>query len=111
MAGTAHRVISAILRVFEFGMSAVNLGILARFFSLIHEVGAHEDPRWTYALAMAAISLSLAVILMPPMKYSFYLFPIDFAMFVMWIVSFALLEDVSFAFQLPLFFSPHTYRK
>jgi len=92
---TAHKVLSAILRVFEFCMSAVNLGILAKFFRLLHDTNSYEDPRWTYALAMAAISLSFSFCLIPPLKYSFYCFPLDFAMFVMWIVSFALLQDVS----------------
>lgn len=77
-------------------MSAVNLGVLAKFFHLLDDTNTSEDPRWTYALSMAAISLTFSFLLIPPIQYSFYCFPVDFAMFVMWIVEFALLQDVGY---------------
>lgn len=93
--GSAHKVISASLRVFEFGFCIIILGILARFFYLIGRIDAHADSRLVYAISMASISVLLAMILFPPIKYSFCCFPLDVALFVCWIVVFALLEDVS----------------
>ncbi|KAK4167824.1 hypothetical protein QBC43DRAFT_202396 [Cladorrhinum sp. PSN259] len=93
--GSAHKVISASLRVFEFGCCAIILGILARFFYLIDHVDGPTDARLVYTISMAAISVLLTIILFPPIKYSFYCFPLDFALFVCWIVVFALLQDLT----------------
>lgn len=93
--GTAHKVISACLRVFEFGCSVIILGILARFFYRLNRIDGPTDSRLVYAITIAAISVTAAIMLVPPVKYSFYCFPLDLALFVCWIVCFALLEDVS----------------
>jgi hypothetical protein len=93
--GSAHKVISASLRVFEFGFCVIILGILARFFYLIGKLDVHADSRLVYAISMASISVLLSVVLFPPMKYSFCCFPLDVALFVCWIVVFALLEDLT----------------
>jgi hypothetical protein len=92
--GTAHKVISACLRVLEFCSAGVILGLLARFFHLLDQLDAPHDSRLILALSMAAISVFFSMILVPPVKYSFYLFPIDYSIFVCWIVSYSLLQDV-----------------
>ncbi|KAK4236270.1 hypothetical protein C8A03DRAFT_35836 [Achaetomium macrosporum] len=93
--GTAHKVISACLRVFEFGCCVIILGILARFFYTLNRIDGPSDSRLVYAISIAAISVALTIILLPPLKYSFHFFPIDFALFICWIVCFALLEDLT----------------
>src|SRR4051812_5550751 len=95
MAGTAHKVVSACLRVLEFVCAVIILGILARFFRLLDLIDAPSDSRLEYAISMASISVAASLVLVPPLKYSFYCFPLDFSLFVCWIVCFALLEDVS----------------
>jgi len=93
--GSAHKVISATLRVFEFGFCVIILAILARFFYLIGRIDAPTDSRLVYAISMASISVLLAIILFAPIKFSFYCFPLDVALFVCWIVVFALLQDLT----------------
>jgi hypothetical protein len=94
--GTAHMVVSSCLRVLEFVCTAIILGILAKFFSLLNIFNGPKDSRLEYAISMAAISVVASIILLPPLKYSFYLFPLDLALFICWIVCFSLLEDVSY---------------
>jgi hypothetical protein len=93
--GTAHKVISACLRVLEFCCSGIILGLLSRFFYLIDQLDGPNDSRLIFALSMAAISVFFAMVLVPPVKYSFYCFPIDFSIFVCWITCYALLQDLS----------------
>ena len=93
--GTAHKVVSACLRVLEFCCCAIILGLLARFFYLLDQVDGPKDSRLTYTLSIAAISVAFSMVLIPPLKYSFYCFPIDLALFVCWIVSYVLLQDLS----------------
>jgi hypothetical protein len=54
-----------------------------------------QDPRLIYAIFMAAISVALALILLPPIEYSYYSFILYISLFFCWIVCFALLEDIS----------------
>jgi len=51
---------------------------------------------------MAGISICAAIILMPPFKYSFWVFLLDFALFVYWMVLFGLLEKCKLYNSLPL---------
>ncbi|KAK5658988.1 hypothetical protein OQA88_1074 [Cercophora sp. LCS_1] len=95
--GTAHKVVSACLRVFEFCCAVIILGVLGRFFHHLHQINGPTNSRLVFALSMAAISVLFAIILVPPLKYSFYCFPIDFAIFICWIVCFSLLEDGIYA--------------
>ncbi|KAH6645851.1 hypothetical protein BKA67DRAFT_87908 [Truncatella angustata] len=92
---STHKIISVCFRAFEFGCAIIILGILARFFHLINQFNGPKDSRLVYAISMAAISVPVSLILLPPLKYSFFLFPLDFALFTCWIVCFALLEDLS----------------
>ena len=70
------------------------LGILARFYQHLSYVNGPTDPRLVYAISMAAISVAATFILLPPLKYSYYCFPLDMALFICWIVCFALLHEV-----------------
>jgi hypothetical protein len=93
--GTPSKVVSACLRVFEFGISCILLGVLSRFIHVVNQGNGSADSRLVFAISMAAISILFACVLVPPVKYSFYCFPLDFALFICWITCFALLEDLS----------------
>ena len=93
--GTAHKIVSVAFRIFEFVTAAIIVGLLAKYFNLVAQVNGTADSRVIYAISMASISVVAALILLPPLKYSFYLFPLDFALFICWIVCYALLIDVS----------------
>jgi len=93
--GYAHKVTSFVLRGIEMTCAVIILGLLGRFFHLLDVVDAPDNSRLDYAIAMASISVAVSILLMPPLKYSFYCFPLDVALFIMWMVCFALLEDLS----------------
>jgi len=92
---TGRKVFSACLRVLEFCGSAIILGLLARFFYIVDQLDGPTDSRLIFAISMAAISVFFAMVLVVPLKYSFYCFPIDFALFICWITCYALLQDLS----------------
>ncbi|KAL8391812.1 hypothetical protein RB595_002134 [Gaeumannomyces hyphopodioides] len=92
---TFSKVTSACLRVAELMSACIILGILARFFYVLDRVNGPADPRVTYAISMAALSVVFSFVLLPPLAYSFWCFPLDFALSVCWITCFALLTDVS----------------
>ncbi|PVH68004.1 hypothetical protein DL98DRAFT_554963 [Cadophora sp. DSE1049] len=93
--GTPSKVTSACLRVLEFGISCIILGVLSKFIHALHQGNGSTDSRLIFAISMAAISILFTFILVPPVKYSFYCFPLDFALFICWITCFALLQDLS----------------
>jgi hypothetical protein len=93
--GTASKVTSACFRVLEFGISCVILGVLSRFIYVLNQGNGSVDSRLVFAISMASISILFSIILVPPVKYSFYCFPLDFALFICWITCFALLQDLS----------------
>jgi len=93
--GTASKVTSVVFRLGAFISAAIVLGIVSRF---LHLVGLNNGPnngRVIYTEVLAAISVVFSLLLMPPFKYSFFAFPLDFIIFVMWMVSFGLLVNVS----------------
>jgi hypothetical protein len=93
--GSASKVISGCLRVVEFGCACIITGILAKFFYFLNMGNGGKDSRLLFALSMAIISIVFSIVLLPPLAFSFYAFPLDIALFICWIVCFALLEDVS----------------
>jgi hypothetical protein len=100
--GTASKVVSVIFRVGELICAAIVVGILGRYVDLVDDANADQDDRILYALAIGSISLLPSLVLMPPMKYSFWAFGLNFARFVSWMVGFGLLFDVSLSIS-PLF--------
>ncbi|KAH8668052.1 hypothetical protein BGZ60DRAFT_564337 [Tricladium varicosporioides] len=93
--GTASKVTSACFRVVEFGTSCIILGVLSKFIYVLNQGKGSADSRLIFAISMAAISVLCSLILVAPVKYTFYFFPLDFALFICWITCFALLEDLS----------------
>jgi len=93
--GTATRVCSVILRFGELTSAAIVAGILGRYLSLLNNANAPANSRIVYTEVMAGISILLAIILGPPLKYSFYCFGLDFALFICWMVAFGLLCNLT----------------
>lgn len=93
--GTTHKVVLVAFRIFEFVAAAIIVGFLAKYFNLIHSVNGTADSRVIYAISMASISVVASLIFVLPLRYSFSVFPLDLALFICWIVCFALLIDVS----------------
>lgn len=92
--GTASKVVSMVLRVGELICACIVCGIMGRYLSLQHDANASYNSRIVYAVAMASISIFFSLVLMPPLKYSFMACPLDFAIFICWMVCFGLLGNV-----------------
>ncbi|KFY39730.1 hypothetical protein V495_05768 [Pseudogymnoascus sp. VKM F-4514 (FW-929)] len=92
--GSGSRVISVIFRLMQLVSAAVVAGTLGHYLHNIHEAGVGSNRRVVYAIAIAGISIFFALVLTPPLTYSFYAFPVDFAIFVCWMVAFGLLVNL-----------------
>lgn len=92
--GTGSQVTSVIFRFMQLVSASVVAGTMGHYLHNIHEAGVGRNNRVVYAVSIAGISIFFALVLIPPLTYSFYAFPLDFAMFVMWIVAFGLLVNV-----------------
>lgn len=92
--GTFSRVLSTLSRFLALGSSIIVAGLLGRFVHHLRGSGSSGGSRIIYALALSGISIFFALLLIVPLKFQFWAFPLDFIMFVMWIVAFALLTNV-----------------
>ncbi|KAH6876839.1 hypothetical protein B0T10DRAFT_413931 [Thelonectria olida] len=90
--GTAHKVVSVILRLVEFASAIIVLGILCRFCYLISIAQEDADGRIIYAMVVAGIGIIYSFFFCPPFKSLFLSFPFDFVLFVMWLVAYCLLQ-------------------
>jgi hypothetical protein len=82
------------LRIWELICACVVVGLIGTYLSYLGK--AHvTSARMDYVIATASLGIVGSLALGPPFKYSFWAFPFDLAMFVMWMVAFGLLIDVS----------------
>lgn len=91
---SASRVALVALRIWELICSVIVVGILGHFLYIVSDAGATNDGRAVYSLVVASISTVFSLVFIAPFMYSFLAFPVDFALFVMWLVAFCLLETV-----------------
>ncbi|KAJ9419355.1 hypothetical protein QL093DRAFT_2015417 [Fusarium oxysporum] len=90
--GVAHKVISVILRLSKLASAIIVLGILSHFCYLIGVAEADIDGRIIYAIVVACLSIIYSFFFYPPFKNMFLGFPFDFVLFVMWLVTYCLLQ-------------------
>jgi len=93
--GSGSKFCSVILRFSELASAAIVAGILGRYLAILADANIDAGSRIIYSEVIAGISLLFSIVLFPPLKYSFYCFPIDFALFICWIVAFALLCNLT----------------
>lgn len=86
---------SVVVRFLEFVSAVVVAGILGRFLYLLDLGHASTDDRIIYAEVIAGISIACSLVLIPPLRYSFYAFLLDLASSICWMVAFGLLKNVS----------------
>jgi hypothetical protein len=72
--------------------------LLARFFYLIDSAdissSGYPSARLVYAAVIAALAVIASLVLMPPLAYAFWCFPVDLFLFVAWLVAFCVLITV-----------------
>jgi len=94
--GTGSKLCSVILRIGELCCSVIVVALLGRFFYLLRLAPDWStDGRLVYAEVIAALSIVFSIILMPPLKYSFYAWPLDAVLFICTIVAFGLLAALN----------------
>jgi len=92
--GLASKIISVVFRVLELICACIVLGLLGRFFYVLHLGNGAANGRLIYTEVIAGLSIAFSIILIPPLTYSFYAFPLDMAIFVCWMVAFGLICNV-----------------
>jgi hypothetical protein len=71
---TGFRVANVVLRISEFCSSIIVVGIIGWALASIHDGDGSYNERLVYA----ALSIVLSLALMPPLKYVFMAWPLDF---------------------------------
>jgi hypothetical protein len=98
--GTARKVVILFIRFGELVCGAVVLGILGSFCERINSIDATVDGRIIYAMVVSGITIVYSLLSCALLKLQFFLFPIDFVLFIMWLVAFCLLATVCIAIML-----------
>jgi len=93
--GEVSKVVSIVLRVWEIICASVVTGIVSTYVHYVQDAHASTSSQTAYAVSTGAISIFFGVVLLPPLKYSFWAFALDFALFVMWMVVFGLFEGLT----------------
>lgn len=93
--GTGIKILSAFFRLMQLISAVIVTGIVGRYLNFAHNAHAHAGSRLIYAEVLGGISILAALLLFFPWKGSFWAFPFDIIMFIMWIVAFGLLAAVS----------------
>ncbi|KAH7338514.1 hypothetical protein BKA66DRAFT_479752 [Pyrenochaeta sp. MPI-SDFR-AT-0127] len=94
--GTGTKVFSVILRLSELCSSAIVVALLGRFFYLLHLAPDRSiEGRLIYAEVISCLEIIASILLLIPLKYSFYAWPLDAIFFVCSIVAFGLLADLN----------------
>lgn len=93
--GTGSKIISVILRFGELCSSVIVVALLGRFFYLLHLAPDWStDGRLVYTQVISCLELLSSIILIVPLAYSFYAWPLDAIFFISSIVAFGLMADV-----------------
>jgi len=92
---SGSKITSVIFRICELFCAAIVVGILGRYLYLLDIANAGHSDRIVYGISVGSIALLFSIILMIPARYSFLAFPFDIIMFIMWMVAFGLMEDLT----------------
>jgi len=93
--GEASKIVSVVLRMWEIICAAVVTGIIGYYIHYLDHAHVGTPSRISYAIAIGSISIFFGLVLLAPVKYSCWAFPLDFAIFIMWMAAFGLLVDAS----------------
>jgi len=94
--GTGSKVISVILRLGELCSAVIVTALIGRFFYLlIAAPDGDANSRLIYAEVISCLQILFSIVLILPFKYSFFAWPLDLINFILSMVAFGLLADVS----------------
>ena len=89
------RLLSVLLRIGELAFAAVVAGIVGEYLHVFDKADAWPQSRFIYTEVIAGLSILLALFWLIPFTDSVINWPGDLILFILWIVAFALLVDVS----------------
>ena len=95
--GHASKIASVAFRTLQLVSAAIVIGLIGdylRYASSVKMVNSNI----VYTEAIAGLSIFFSIFMIIPWKYFSYAAPLDFIMFIMWMVSFGLLRNVSHFF-------------
>ncbi|KAI9852642.1 MAG: hypothetical protein M1824_001839 [Vezdaea acicularis] len=81
------------LRVGELAFAATVAGLIGQYLHQVDEANGHPGKRFVYTEVIAGLSILLALIWLLPFTAGFIHYPVDFVMFILWIVAFGLLVN------------------
>jgi len=93
--GNGSKISSVICRIVELFSAAIVVGLVGEYLHYVADAHENAGPRTVYTEALAGISLFFSIVYLPPLKYSFYGFFIDFSLFICWMVAFGLLDNLT----------------
>jgi len=99
--GTESKAVLVCLRIWELICSVIVIGILAAFLDRVDDGDGPSDGRIIYALVTACVSTVFSLVFIVPFLHSFFAFPGDFILWIMWLVAFCLLDTVRTCHALP----------
>ena len=79
----------------ELTSAVIVAGIVGQYLHYLNLGHSGVNSRIIYTEVISGISILLSIIFMPPLKYSFYGFIVDLALFICWMVAFGLLANAS----------------
>ena len=91
----ASKVVYLLFRLLEITFAATIIGILGNYLRLANEYHTTSSGILIYTQVIAILSLIIAIPLIWPWSIAKYTFPLDFALFIMWMVAFGLVIHVS----------------
>ncbi|KAI5197924.1 hypothetical protein AUEXF2481DRAFT_44470 [Aureobasidium subglaciale EXF-2481] len=93
--GIGSKIASIVFRANELFSAAIVVGILGHFLSIVDDANGSANGKVVYAMVIASLALLFSIVLMVPLWCTFRAFPLDFIMFLCWMVAFALLVNLT----------------
>jgi len=85
------RTIALCLRIGELAFAAVVAGLIGKYLHYWDKINAWPEKRFIYTEVVAGLAILASLILLIPLTEHIIHFPLDFILFILWIVAFALL--------------------
>lgn len=94
--GVVHKVLNVLFRLGELVSAIIVLALLSRFSWLLHTGSGGSSGRVIYTMVVAALAIIFSILLIAPITALFLGFPLDFLMWIMWLIAFCLLASVGY---------------
>ena len=92
--GLASKITSVIFRTIEVVSAIIVVSLVGEYLHYTSQAHVRANRDIVYTEAIAGLSLAFSLLMIIPFRFQFYAFGLDFAMFILWMVSFGLLRNV-----------------